>query len=72
MLFAGKALYVAVDDTRCQHTFTKIYIDVKEVSELTCYYNKADTRMIWHIANTASNPEEKNVTVRANDIDILV
>nr|CAD7458958.1 unnamed protein product [Timema tahoe] len=47
-------------------------LDIKKINELTYHHNEADNRLMWHIAHTIRNDEEKNALVRANDSDILV
>ncbi len=47
-------------------------IQVKQIDELKCQHEEADTRMIFHIFNISSNSPDQCISVCSNDTEVFI
>ncbi len=70
----GKNLYMAFDEQCIHYTALKAEGPVvwKEVPELSCSHEEADTRIIFHLVHVIEQDPDAIISVRADDTDIFI
>ena len=64
-------VYFAFDETCLMYTCQQNMINVNEVGSFKCQHEEADTRIIFHMYNIATN-DDRCIAVRSNDTDVFI
>jgi len=68
----GHALYVGLEDKAYLYEVHDNSVCRKEVDELACSHEEADSRLAWHVKHICYSIPNGNIIVRANDTGVLI